>query len=81
MDGNGWLIRPNNFSGSRFDLILKLIYAETATGHVLTGVFHRQWESLTENSARFARKSHRFRPPKSGQILDKGRFLGNKSLL
>ena len=64
---NGWLICPKDFSGIRFNLVSQWISVTTAIDHVLTHVFHRQWESLTENPARFARKSHRIIPAKSGQ--------------
>jgi hypothetical protein len=61
LNKNGWLI----FSGSRFNLVSQWVSAETAIDHVLAHVLHRQSESLTENPARLARKSHRMIPAKS----------------
>jgi hypothetical protein len=60
---NDWLI----FSGSRFNLVSQWIPVETAIAPVLAHVFHRQWESLTENPARLARKSHRLMQAKAAK--------------
>jgi|SRR5665213_1535055 len=78
---NGRLICPQDFSGSQFNLVSQWISVTTAIDHVLAHVFHRQWESLTKNPARLARKAHRIIPLKSAKTLDKGRSAGNKSLL
>lgn len=80
-NGTDQLIRPEIYSGRRFSRIAKRTGGGTATGSVLTDVFHRQGTILTENLVGAVRKSHRFMPPKCSQILDKGRFVGNKNLL
>jgi hypothetical protein len=64
---NGWLICPKDFSGSRFNLVSQWISVETTIDHVSAHVFHLQWESLTENPARLARKSHRIIQAQSWQ--------------